>query len=103
MTQATRWILGIGCCLLFPCMLAANAAWAQGSLSEGAKRELARATAAVEDARRHGALWTTAELALQSAQKAAKDADNASVIKHSTTAMELSKLGVAQTRYPLQH
>lgn len=102
MTNTTRWIRAIGCCLLFSGLVTGNTARAQGSISDAAKRQLAQATAAVEDARRHGALWTTAEIALQNAQKAAKSSDSASVIKHSTTAEELSKLGIAQTRYPLQ-
>lgn len=100
LARMTRSVLYFS--LLVGAAAVASPAAQASTISDHAKRELGRATAAIENAKRHDALWTTAVVALQNAQKAAKSGDSESVIKYSTTAEELSKLGIAQTRYPLQ-
>ena len=71
------------------------------AISEEARQALAKAEADIDEARARNALWTTAESALKKAQEAAAKADSAATLKHSKTASELARLGIAQLNYPL--
>jgi murein lipoprotein len=73
------------------------------ALSEPAQQALKQAKMDVQDAKTRDALWTTAQNALKSADKAADAGDSAAVVKFSKTASEQAKLGIAQTHYPMVH
>lgn len=73
------------------------------ALSQPAQQALSRARADVNDAKAHDALWTPAQTAMKSAEKAAAAGDNEAVIKLSEKASEMAKLGIAQTHYPMVH
>jgi hypothetical protein len=60
--------------------------------------ELAAAEAAIEQARQHQALWTTAVAALREARAALARGDNAAVETWSRQAQELAELGLRQRR-----
>ncbi len=72
-------------------------------LSEPAQQALKQAQTDVKDAKAHDALWTTAQNALKSAEKAATAGDSGAVVKFSKKASEQAKLGIAQTHYPMVH
>lgn len=80
---------------------AAPATAAKPALSEEAKQALAKAEADVKEAKTKSALWTTAGNALKAAQEAAAKGDSATTLKHSKTASEHARLGLAQKSYPL--
>jgi murein lipoprotein len=73
------------------------------ALSEPAQQALKQAKMDVQDAKIRDALWTTAQNALKSAEKAADAGDSEAVVKFSKMASEQAKLGIAQTHYPMVH
>jgi murein lipoprotein len=73
------------------------------TLSEPAQQALKQAQADIKDAKARDALWTTAQNALKSAEKAAAAGDSAAVVKFSKKASEMAKLGIGQTHYPMVH
>lgn len=73
------------------------------ALSQPAQQALKQARTDVKDAKARDALWTTAQNALKSAEKAADAGDSEAVVKFSKTASEQAKLGIAQTHYPMVH
>ena len=62
--------------------------------------QLAQAEAAVAEAAKLGALWTTAREALDAARKAYAEGDFGSSLRYSTTAVEQARLGIAQLGFP---
>ena len=70
-------------------------------LSTEATEALARAESGVALATAKKALWTTAASALAQAQEAAKQQDNAAVMKYAAVAAEQASLGMAQVDGPL--
>ncbi len=93
LAAATLWI--VLCCGSAPLYAAA--------LSEPAQQALKQAQADVKDAKARDALWTTAQNALKSSEKAADAGDSEAVVKFSKKASEQAKLGIAQTHYPMVH
>lgn len=69
-------------------------------ISEEAKQALARAEADIKEAQVHQELWTTAQMALENAKKAAAKGDSEGVIKFTQEASDLAKIGIEQARYP---
>ena len=67
---------------------------------EAARNALIAAQAAVQEAIRHEALWTTAQAALQDAEAAFAGGDYDGAVRSAESAEHLARLGVAQTRYP---
>lgn len=65
-----------------------------------ATQQLLQAEAAVAEAAKLGALWTTAREALDAARRAYAEGDFASALKYSTTAVEQARLGIAQLGFP---
>jgi len=70
------------------------------ALSDAAKSALAQAEADAKAARAAFTLWLPAENALNAALEAAKEGDSASVLKHTQTVSDLTKLGAEQAKYP---
>ncbi|MBN8770640.1 MAG: hypothetical protein J0I46_03680 [Thiobacillus sp.] len=70
-------------------------------LSAEATEALARAESSVDLATAKKALWTTAASALVQAQEAAKQQDDAAVMKYAAVANEQAALGMAQLDSPL--
>jgi PBP1b-binding outer membrane lipoprotein LpoB len=77
----------------------APAAPAKPTLTDEAKQALAQAEADAAAAKKAFALWIPAETALTDAQAAAKEGDSAAVIKQAKKVSDLTKLGMAQTKY----
>ena len=102
LTSAAMLILG-GCEATAPVKEEAPAPKAEvkPSLTEEAKAALAKAQADVKEAKAKKALWTTADEALKSAEKAAAEFDSNAVIKNAGVASEQAKSGIEQTQYPL--
>jgi hypothetical protein len=67
---------------------------------EAARAALVAAKAAVAEASRREALWTTAQSALQDAEAAFASGDYDAVARRAELAQQLAQLGIAQTRYP---
>jgi hypothetical protein len=67
---------------------------------EAARAALVAAEAAVAEAARREALWTTAQSALQDAEAAFAGGDYDAVARAAESAEQLARLGIAQTRYP---
>ena len=67
---------------------------------EAARTALNTAKAAVLEAARREALWTTAQSALQDADAAFASGDYDAATRAAHTAEELARLGIAQTLYP---
>ena len=70
------------------------------TISAEAEQALTKAEADINLARSKFALWTSAEIALKSARKAASTGDSAAVIKHAGQASDQARLGLAQIDYP---
>ena len=71
------------------------------AITPEAAQALASAQADVKESQYAKNAWTTAIAALKDAEKAAAKGDSAAVIRLSTTASELAKESIEQTRYPL--
>jgi hypothetical protein len=61
---------------------------------------LQRAAQSIEEARSQGALWTTAQEALERAKAAAERGDVGAALSAARFASEQAELGLAQRRYP---
>jgi len=70
-------------------------------VTDEAKQALSKAEADVKAARAKGALWTSAEDALNKAKESAQEGDSSAVIKHAKTASEHVQLGLEQLKYPV--
>jgi flagellar basal body L-ring protein FlgH len=79
---------------------AAPAAPAKPALNDEAKAALAQAIADIKKAKDARALWTSADAAMKSAQKAADAGDSATVIKNAKFVANQTALGLAQKAYP---
>ena len=87
--------------LLVGCAFAADPPACEGQRGcENARVTLLRAEAAVDEAARKAALWTTAQSALLEARAAFARADYDAATRAAASAAELAQMGVAQTRYP---
>lgn len=71
------------------------------AITPEAAQALASARADAKESQRVKNVWTTTLAALDDAEKAAAKGDSAAVIRLSSTASELAKGSIAQTRYPL--
>jgi murein lipoprotein len=76
------------------------AAPAKPALTDEAKQALAQAEADAQAATKSFTYWIPAENALKDAQAAAKEGDSAAVIKLAKKVSDLTKLGMAQSKYP---
>jgi hypothetical protein len=81
-------------------MTSSTSPTAAPAISAGAQAELAAAQAAVDEAKAHYALWTTAESAMKAAEEAATKGDSDGVIKNAKMAEDLANLGLQQAKLP---
>lgn len=72
------------------------------AISAEAQAALTAAQADVKMAKSKYDLWTTAQSALEAAEKAAAAGDSAGVIKNAKTASEQAQLGIKQGNYPVE-
>jgi murein lipoprotein len=76
---------------------------AKAVVTDDAKQALSKAEADVKAAKAKGALWTTAEDALNKAKEAVEKGDSNAVLKHAKTASEHAQLGLEQLKYPMTY
>lgn len=73
---------------------------AQPAISAEAQAALKSAEAAVLEAQKKYALWTTADTAIKAAEQAAKAGDSDAVIKNAKIAEQQAHLGLVQAKAP---